>query len=162
MNSPGENGFANKVSDAEETLRLIARLPAPAGLEERVKRALRMNSSASKVVPWPAEYAPSGKWTHSAWARCAAAAAIVAIVTGGSWTVLPHHQPARASKAIPLPHVSAAPGFENANAIRTPQTLQGPVVKRVPKSSEPAPKNAQKRKPHAGRRQTAPQPGEPK
>lgn len=154
MNPPRENGFGgkNKASDAEETLRLLAHMPAPAGLEERVKNTLRMDSGAANVVAWPSDYRLKRRWTQSTWARCAAAAAIVVVVAGGSWSVYPHREATPAPKAIALPH-PVAHGFENANAMRTPQTLQGPVLKKAPeKAVEPA-KKAQrngKSKPHAG------------
>ncbi|HLY41887.1 MAG TPA: hypothetical protein VKR52_11775 [Terracidiphilus sp.] len=153
MNPPRENGFAGRkeAPDAEETLRLIAGLPAPRGLEERVKRSLRMDSGGAKVMEWPAEFTPGQRWTQGPWVRCAAAAAIVLVVAGGSWGVYPHRQTTPAPKATVLPHIPAAHGFENANAIRTPQTLQGPVVKKVPQGTgaKTSQKNT-KSKPHAG------------
>ena len=40
-------------SSAEETLRLIASLPAPAGLEDRVHAALRAAPRRGRVLAWP-------------------------------------------------------------------------------------------------------------
>jgi len=40
-------------SSAERTLRLIASLPAPAGLEDRVYTALRSVPRTGRVLAWP-------------------------------------------------------------------------------------------------------------
>jgi hypothetical protein len=108
----------------DETLRLIASLPAPAGLEDRVHTALRAPSRQARVLAWPKRLNP-----QSGWMRTAAAAAIVFVVVGGGWGVytrVEHNQPA---KVIVMPlHMPAAGSFSSAGAMRTPQTLPGPVV----------------------------------
>jgi hypothetical protein len=61
--------------------------------------------------------------------RSAAAAAIVSVVVGGGWGVysrIPHAQQARS--VILAPRGPAQGGFATAGAMRTPQTLNGPVV----------------------------------
>jgi hypothetical protein len=120
-------------SAAEETLRLIARLHAPEGLEERVQESLRgaVVSSArrAKIFSWPAWLRPFDGWMQSATLHAAAAAAIVAVVVGGGWIIssrLPAAQPGVAVTASPR---GAAPGgFSSAGAMRTPQTLDRPLV----------------------------------
>jgi len=109
--------------EADATLRTIAGLPAPAGLEDRVKAALRREPAGrqARMLEWP-----RGSWAQSAWARGAAAAAIVAVVAGGSWSVYSRVQPRQAP--IVLPHVGGAGGFSSANAVRTPKTLDVPTV----------------------------------
>jgi hypothetical protein len=101
----------------EETLRLIANLPAPSGLEDRLHRSLREAPRKSRVLAWPAS---------SNWLRSAAAAAIVLVVVGGGWGVYSRVQPGQA------PNPGAVPvrgGFGGAGVVRTPVTLPGPNVR---------------------------------
>ncbi|HEV2484373.1 MAG TPA: hypothetical protein VGT08_02480 [Terracidiphilus sp.] len=131
MNSRSQNASAhNSISDAsheavsspaETTLRLIATLPAPDGLEDRVMAGLKAAPRTARVLHWPEMLQPTGSWI-----RGAAAAAIVFVVTGGGWGIYTRVQPARVI-AMP-PRTGAAGGFSNAGAMRTPQTLNGPVV----------------------------------
>jgi len=110
---------------AEETLRLIARLPAPAGLEERVHAALHAAPRMGRVLAWPAQVRPESNWM-----RAVAAAAIVFVVVGGGWGVysrVPQRQPAKV--LVMPPQVPASGGFAGAGAIRTPQTLPGPTIR---------------------------------
>ena len=68
-------------------------------------------------------------WMQSSLARMAAAAAIVAVVVGGGWGVISRVQPVQPARAITIPPRVSAPGsFSSAGAMRTPQTLNGPVV----------------------------------
>jgi hypothetical protein len=59
--------------------------------------------------------------------RSAAAAAIVLVVAGGGWGIYTRVQPAKGIAAPP--HVAAPVGFSSSGAMRTPNTLNGPVVK---------------------------------
>ena len=68
--------------------------------------------------------------------RGAAAAAIVFVVVGGGWGVYLRVQPVQAPKVIAMPRVSAGGGFSSAGAMRTPQTLNGPVL--VTPATKPA------------------------
>ena len=124
-----QNGFSSSAdaADAERTLRLIATLPAPDGLEERVKAGLHAAPSRGIVVVWP--FSADGRgWMTGAGVR-AAAAAIVLVVAGGSWEVYSHIRVASAPTAVVLPQIPAhAGGFSAAGATRKPQTLEGPVV----------------------------------
>lgn len=136
----------NPSARAEETLRIIANLPAPAGLEDRIHSILRDKSrrqaggegtaSGGRVLAWPASVKP-----QSGWMRTAAAAAIVFVVAGGGWGVYTRVQPSHPGKVIAMPLRSVEPGgFSGAGAIRTPLTLPGPVVKQPDKQKAAKPK----------------------
>ncbi|MGB6691985.1 MAG: hypothetical protein WBE76_29435 [Terracidiphilus sp.] len=107
--------------DADATLRLIAGLPAPEGLEDRVHARLRSAPRTGRVLEWPGTFR-----AESAWMRSAAAAAIAFVVVGGGWGVYSRVQPAKVI-AMP-PHLASPGGFTNAGAMRTPQTLNRPVL----------------------------------
>ncbi len=117
-------------SAAEETLRLIARLHAPDGLEERVQEGLRAAPvEKARILNWLACLRPSGGWMQNAALRAAAAAAIVAVVVGGGWVVSSRLPAAQPGVAVTNPSLgSAQGGFSSAGAKRTPQTLDRPVV----------------------------------
>lgn len=114
-------------STAEETLRLIATLSAPAGLEERVRTRLRGAPQKARLLHWPAP-AAAAVGTAGGWMRGAAAAAIVFVVAGGGWSVYSHVQGHPAAGALAAqPHVGAG-GFSSAGAMRTPQGPSTPVL----------------------------------
>jgi len=124
-NSRQSGRMGEPPSPAELTLRLIAGLPAPVGLEGRVEasvRAAAKEPGRARLLSWPAP-----RW-DSAWMRGAAAAAIVFVVVGGGWGVYSRVQPAQQPRVIAMPRTVAPGGFSNAGAMRTPQTLNGPVV----------------------------------
>jgi hypothetical protein len=130
MNDPTQNSFSNdsvsgsEPGSAEATLRLIASLPAPTGLEERVRAGLAAAPRKGRILAWPAAFRP-----ESGWMRAAAAAAIVCMVAGGGWGVYSRVQRPQPAKVIVLaPRGPAQGGFSSAGAVRTPQTLNGPVV----------------------------------
>lgn len=134
----------SKRTSAEETLRetlqLLAQLPVPEGLEARVQArvnaGLRSAPQKASLLSWPQRFTVNGNWMHGAAMRAAAAAAIVCIVLGGGWGILSHVRIAQPANAIAQPpRPSAAGGFSSAGAMRTPQTLKGPVV--APSSSAP-------------------------
>jgi hypothetical protein len=127
MNSQAQNesdsGAGPVVRGAEACLKLIAALPAPDGLVERVQAGLMAAPKRARILEWPAPLR-----RESGWMRTAAAAAIVFVVAGGGWGVYTRVQP-QANKVVVLPaHVGGAGGFSSAGAMRTPQTLQGPVL----------------------------------
>jgi hypothetical protein len=127
MNPPNHLSNDSVPSAAEETLRLIANLPAPEGLEDRVHAALQAAPRTGRILQWPASLSSGSAWVRSTAMKGAAAAAIVCVVAGGGWQVYSRVQP---NKVIAMPaHVAAPGGFSNAGAMRTPQTLNGPVVK---------------------------------
>jgi hypothetical protein len=128
MNSFPEPNNAGDLSSVDETLQLIAHAPVPEGLAERVRASLDARLAAGPrkglVLLWPKALKPGSNWMRSA-----AAAAIVFVVAGGGWGVYSRVQPGPAAKvAVPPPHVAVPGGFSNAGAMRTPQTLNGPVL----------------------------------
>ena len=128
---------AHDSGEFESTLRLIARLAPPEGLEGRVQAGLKAAPAVggARILPWPAALR-----MDSAWLRSAAAAAIVAVVIGGSWGVYLRVQSIQPVRAITVPlHLSTQGGFSSAGAMRTPQTLNGPMVEHpAPVLAQPA------------------------
>jgi hypothetical protein len=126
MNSFRDNSMGGRGGSGgfEESLRVIARLPAPEGLEERVIAGVRAGSRGARVLHFPEALRPGGNWM-----RGAAAAAIVLVVAGGGWGIYSRVQRPQAAKVITMPVRGTAPGgFSNAGAMRTPNTLNGPVI----------------------------------
>ena len=130
MNSSTHYDSSNN-SDAasgEDTLRLIATLPVPGGLEDRVKSRLKDAPSSGRLLLWPSSFGSGASST----VRAAAAAAIVFVVVGGGWGVYSHVKPAMESRVIVMPRQVEgsrdAGSFSSAGAMRTPQTLNGPVL----------------------------------
>jgi len=113
---------------AEETLRMIARSPAPEGLEDRVKAGLRSAPRRGSVIAWP--FASAEGWMRSAGARAAAAAAIVLAIAGGGWGVYSHIQVAPVPSALLEPQLpnGGAGRFSTAGAMHVPKTVDGPVL----------------------------------
>jgi hypothetical protein len=127
----------------DETLRMIARMPAPEGLEERVKAGLQLAETPGRVLAWPATRraktvsapgmgatnmdAPS-VWVRSGWARGAAAAAIALVVAGGGWGIYTRVAPEQSAKTGPLPAAQPSGTFSESGAMRRPLTLAGPKV----------------------------------
>ena len=93
MSSSPRNGAFSHTPDrdlspsGEDTLRLIASLPAPEGLADRVQDGLRHAPPTARVLDWRGPVRPSGGWMQSTMARGAAAAAIVCVVAGGGWRI---------------------------------------------------------------------------
>ncbi len=141
MNYPVQQGFSSDsgLGEAEETLRLIARLPAPEGLEDRVVAGLRSAPGAvrrgARVLAWPGAFSPAAGWL-----RAAAAAAIVFVVAGGGWGLYSRVGPGDPAHGIAGPRIATPGGFTEGGAVRRPQTLVGPVV------TPPAPPAAAKAK----------------
>jgi len=143
----------------EETLRLIASLPAPSGLEERVYEALRASPGRGRVLAWPGKFRSKVALENN-WMRAAAAAAIVFVIVGGGWSVYTRVEPGRNGKVVVIP--SRAPdsgGFSGAGAMRVPETLPGPSVT-PPTKKAAAPKKDRSIKPAAGQNK-ATQPARP-
>lgn len=114
----------------EDTLRLIADLPAPEGLADRVQDGLRYAPKTARVFNWRGSLRPSGGWMQTTMARGAAAAAIVCVVAGGGWRIYSRVQPQAAARVLPMPPREApgSGGFSQSNAKRVPKTLEGPVL----------------------------------
>jgi hypothetical protein len=158
MNLNSHNSFEssrpafNPASTGEDTLRLIAGLPAPEGLEQRVHSALRSAPPQGRVLAWPLALR-----ADAAWVRASAAAAIVMIVAGGGWGVYTHIQPSQAAKAPAVPaKVGSAGGFTNADAKRTSTMLAPPVVTPAPKAAAATPVQKKNRKKSAATAVQAP------
>lgn len=116
------------VMDAEKMLRLIAALPAPEGIADRVKHRLNAAPPKAGVISWPTS-ATGARWTQLSAMRAAAAAAIVFVVAGGAWEVYAHIRIAPEPAAVATPQrMDGSGGLSAAGAVRKPQTLEGPVV----------------------------------
>ncbi len=151
MNPNSHNPIAHESSSTEETLRLIASLPAPDGLEERVHAALRAvpdpqqqalideGSRRGRVLAWP-----STLHGQSGWMRTAAAAAIVFVVVGGGWGIYSHVERGQAARVVVMPPHVPASGFSSAGAMRTPETVPGPVLTHPSKPQEAQPEATKK------------------
>ena len=140
-----ESASASVSSPAEETLRTVASLPAPDGLEDRVNATLSAVQNRDRVLgrgrvlAWPRAIRP-----ESGWMRTAAAAAIVFVIAGGGWGVYMRveqlNQPAKVI-VMPagIPGRNQAPGgFSGAGAMRTPLTLPGPAAPQPANANKPA------------------------
>jgi hypothetical protein len=140
-----DSASASVFSAAEETLRLIASLPAPDGLEDRVHAALNAIPRRSRVLAWPRALR-----AESGWMRGAAAAAIVFVVAGGGWGVytrvesvqIEQNQPAKV--IVMPPRTPSTGGLSGAGAMRTPLTLPGPAAPQPVKTSTAKVKAAKK------------------
>jgi hypothetical protein len=169
--NPSDRASLASLASLDETLRLIAKLPAPAGLEDRIQAGvqagvhagvragllarpmagLKAESQAGsrfgRLLLWPAQLKPQGAWMESAALRAAAAAAIVGVVLGGGWGIHARFHSAPPPTAISQPPRLAAPsGFSSAGAMHSPLTLNGPLVAQ-PAKTEASPDEAQAVKP---------------
>lgn len=123
----------------EETLRMIAILPAPGGLADRVKSGLATAPQAGRILMWRGPLRPAGGWQYSSFARGAAAAAIVCVVAGGGWQVYSRVQPLAPARVVvsPPPIAPSGRGFSQSNAAHVPDTVVGPVLRHpVPPTSD--------------------------
>ncbi len=124
MKSPTPIDSIHSISgaEAEETLRLIAALPAPQGLEDRMQAALKKAPRTTAVLSWP-----NARQNSRSWMRGAAAAAIVFVVAGGGWSITARLHPTEPAHVIAMPRVGTSGGFSSAGAMRTPQTFNVPA-----------------------------------
>lgn len=108
----------------DATLHLLATLPAPAGLEDRVFAGMMVAPRKARILEWPQPLYSRD------WVRGIAAAAIVLAVGGGGWGLYSHVKPSEHGQAVAAPHTMFQPGgFSSAEMIRRPQTLNGPPAK---------------------------------
>jgi hypothetical protein len=157
--SPPEDARRISLEEAEHTLRLISKLPAPEGLADRVHVRLRNAQKAGARRSWFAAMMLPG----APRLQLAAAALLMAVVAGGGWTLyranpinpinpgnagnpaneagqkISVEKNATPSLATP-PHQAAQGGFESSHGMHVPPTL-------APIHVPPAPK----KKPAAGR-----------
>jgi hypothetical protein len=138
------NGNEETRHEAEETLRLLAAMPAPEELTDRVHAGL---TEAARTAPLKRGF--WAYWLPAQRFQFAAAAALVLAVVGSTWTVYHRHPQAGAGAQTvhPAAPVPAAGGFGTAGTTRVPPTLK-PI--KVP----PAPH----RKPGAGHAAVKPAP----
>lgn len=134
--------------DAEETLRMVAKLPAPTGLEDRVQRRL----NAEMLYSEERRYSIWSLWMPGRKLQFAAAGVLAAAVAISSWSVyhgqrMAANANAAAKQAAPAPAKSAAGnGFTPAGAVGVPHTIApihvAPAPKRKPgaASTKPSPK----------------------
>jgi hypothetical protein len=136
LSTQNDSDRSASVMDAEKTLRLLAMLPAPEGIADRVKSRLHAAPRKTGVISWPMT-ASGTRWTQLAALRAAAAAAIVLAVAGGAWEVYAHIRiaPEPAAVATPQRVDAGRGGLSAAGAVRKPKTLDGPVVA-VPATSD--------------------------
>jgi hypothetical protein len=129
QNQAVRTGTADSGSDSgEDTLRVIANLPAPDGLVDRVQTRLRTAPHAGRVLAWPLAFAPGG-WGYGSAMRGAAAAAIVCIVAGGCWRIYSHVQPGPSARIIVMPTTAGpARGFSIGGSVHMPDPARGPVL----------------------------------
>jgi hypothetical protein len=127
---PLDSNRRDSFHPGEDTLRLIAHLPVPEGLADRVKVGLRNAPSAGRILMWRGPVIPARGWMYTSFARGAAAAAIVCVVAGGGWRVYSHVQPGPSANVIvlPTPGAAAGSGFSSSKATRVPGTLDRPVL----------------------------------
>jgi len=96
---------------AEETLRLIARIAVPEGLEDRVHARLLAEPRQARILAWPGS---------------------------SGWSIYSRVQPGMPGRPIVVsPHVGAGGAFSEAGVVRRPLTLQGPVVKHTAANEKP-------------------------
>jgi hypothetical protein len=131
MSFSNHNEFDRSIGaiEAEKTLRQIATLPAPEGIEERVKAGLRTSPRTAQLVRWPSAESSRNSWIQNQAMRAAAAAAIVMVIAGGGWAIYSHIQLAPEPAAVTTPpHLDGHGGLSAAGTKRVPQTLEGPIV----------------------------------
>jgi hypothetical protein len=136
--SQNEISSKGTASSAEETLRVIAGLPAPDGLVDRVQTRLRTAPRSGKVLTWPMVLGPGG-WMYNSAFRGAAAAAIVCVVVGGGWRIYSRVQPAASARILVTPAAGPTRGFSIGGSVHTPDPRTGPVLTQqlVPVTPEP-------------------------
>jgi hypothetical protein len=126
MTSPRQNDIPDRVRNAEETLRMIAALPAPEGLSDRVQARLTAAPRRFFLTGWGSP--GLNGWMFSPIMRGCAAAAIVLLVAGGGFAIYSRVQPSPNANVVLPARVGNSGGFSNAGAKRTPSTLDGPVL----------------------------------
>lgn len=121
-------GQGSEKHPVDATLRVLANLSVPEGIEDRIHAKLRTAPRKGNLLSWPISI-------HTGWVRSAAAAVIVLAVGGGGWGVYSHiERPQQPGKVVAVPaNGSTGGGFSSAGAMRTPQSLNRPVIKHTAK-----------------------------
>jgi len=152
---------SDPLAAANETLRLIASVSPPQGLEERIHLRLR----SARNAPKSSRFWPGWNTGMSSPMRAgfAVAALVLAALVGGGWEfhrINAAKTAISASDARQAPAVSLTPvqapaqvpppsksGFSTANSMRVPPTLNRLHVPPAPKKRIPARKTAQRQLP---------------
>jgi len=123
-NSKSDNAGQGATHAVDATLHLLANLTVPEGIEDRIHAKLRTAPRKGSLLSWPTGI-------HTGWMRSAAAAAIVVMVVGGGWGMYSRmERPQQPAKLIVVPaNGPGSGGFSSAGAMRTPQSLNRPVIK---------------------------------
>jgi hypothetical protein len=117
------------IGPGEDTLRLIAGLPAPDGLANRMRAGLRAAPRGGWILMGRGPLRPPGGWMYNSLIRGLAAAGIVCVVAGGAWRIYSRVQPAAKAVVVPASGAShGGSGFSTAGSRHIPETLQGPVL----------------------------------
>lgn len=136
----------HETHEADETLRLLAELPEPDGLTDRVHQRL----AHAQVTPERRGF--WSLWLPAQRFQFAAAAVLVLAVAGSMWSLHRSHPPAAGAQNTPAPAAQGgspanAGGFRNAGAERVPPTLHPIKVPPAPKkkpgaghAAKPSPK----------------------
>jgi hypothetical protein len=136
--NPSPQTRTSLVPDPEATLRLLAQIPPPQGLADRVHRRL-----AAAPAPAPRFWS---LWLPAQRLQFAAAALLVTALAASSWTIYENRQhttPAARTTAPqpPSPQPSDASSFTPAGAERLPASLKPIKVPPAPKKKPSATKS---------------------
>jgi hypothetical protein len=132
--------------DAEETLRLLAQLPPPDSLTDRVHARVRHQIALQNSAPVRRGF--WSLWSPGQRMQFAGAAVLVIAVASSVWTINRAHQTGYPSGTGPSTPQLVVPsqsdsGFSGAKAERVPATLNPIKVPPAPKK-KPSPKGAAK------------------
>jgi len=133
-----------KMHEAEGTLRLVAQLPPPEELADRVHSRLAAEIAAERANPVRRSF--WSLWMPAQRIQFAAAAALALAVAGSTWSV--YHSKS-GQIVVPVPQAAPNSGFGTAGAVRVPPSL-APIKVPAKNSSIPNPAIA-KKKPSASR-----------
>jgi len=144
-NSLPQNAQYESDHEADETLRRVATLPPPAGLEDRVHRRLRSQQSTLPARSIWALWMPVRRLQY------ACAALLVLALAGSTWRLYHTKNDAVVIQPAPQTGSPATPGnsFGSAGAERHPSTLTPikvpPAPKKKPTASHPGAKPSPKK-----------------
>ncbi len=139
---PDPRPFLSRSAEPEETLRLLATLPPPAHLEDRVHQriaAARLAEPSNPRSIW-------SLWQPARRLQFAAAALLAIAVAISTWNVY-HHPPrpnadpvARQPVTVPQPGAPQTPAsaFQTSGAERHPSTLKPIKVPPAPRRKKPS------------------------
>ena len=136
----------NLKTEAEETLRLVAQLPPPGDLAERVHQRLKGAQNLSPRRGFWSLWLPAHRLQY------AGAALLVLAIAGSAWTVRHTGGGGAAKGQGPVqPAAQAVPqGFGTAGSEARPSSLKPIKVPPAPKKKPSASKVLKKRAPQAG------------